>query len=352
MRRLLALAALALSLVACGGDDRPAAVEETSRWAVAAPADEGLDPERLHELDRYVREKLPNLTSLLVARHGRLVFERYYNGWGASDRFAIWSVTKSVVSALVGIAIADGKLKGVDQRLVDLVGSVPKDVDPDLGEITLRDLLTMRAGFTLAGDPRPEVGGVAYTGEANWVRSLLGRNLTSPPGTLFTYDNGVTHLVSAVLTRATGLPAAFYARDRLFRPLGIDEGGFWKPDPQGNTNGAYGLMLHARDMAKLGELYLREGRWDDEQIVPAAYVRRSTRRSVRLDESDGYGWFWWTPDPPAGGPRSYGALGYGGQAVVVTPALDLVVVTTAQGDEWPWDVWSLLYGFVVPAVED
>jgi CubicO group peptidase (beta-lactamase class C family) len=352
VRRLLGLAAIAVALVACGGGDRPAAVEETSRWALASPADEGLDPERLAELDRYVKAELPELTSLLVARHGRLVFERYYNGWGASDRFAVWSVTKSIVSALVGIAIREGKLKSVDQRLVDLVGDVPKGADPELRKITLRDLLTMRAGFTLEDDPRPDVGGVKYTGEPNWVRSLLGRDVTTAPGTRFTYDNGVTHLVSAVLTKVTGMPAAFYARDRLFRPLGIEEGGFWEPDPQGNTHGAYGLQLHARDLAKLGELYLHQGRWGDERIVPAAYVRRSTRRSVRLDQGEGYGYFWWTPDAPGAAPRSFAALGYGGQAIVVTPTLDLVVVTTAQGDEWPWDVWGLLYGFVVPAVED
>jgi CubicO group peptidase (beta-lactamase class C family) len=352
VRRLPGLLAIAFTLVACGGDDRPAAVEETSRWAVAAPADEGFDAEQLKQLDGYVKAKLPELTSLLVARHGRLVFEHYYNGYTARDRFAAWSVTKSVVSALVGIAIREGKLKSVDERLVDLVGDVPKGADPQLRTVRVRDLLTMTAGFSLEDDPRPDVGGIAYTVEPNWVRHLLERDVTSRPGTRFTYDNGVTHLVSAVLTRATGLPAAYYARDRLFRPLGIDEGGFWNADPQGNTQGAYGLQLHARDLAKLGELYLREGRWDDEQLVPAAYVRRSTSRHVRLGQGEGYGYFWWTPDAPGAAPRSYAALGYGGQSVVVTPALDLVLVTTAQGDEWPWDVWSLLYGFVVPAVED
>jgi CubicO group peptidase (beta-lactamase class C family) len=343
--RAVALLAVAVALGGCGGDDAPPTVEETGRWELSAPADEGIDPEQIERLDRQVRARSPELTSLLVARHGRLVFERYYNGSSARDRFTIWSVTKSVTSALVGIALKEGKLKSVDQRLVDLAGPIPNGADPQLDEIRLRDLLTMTAGFTLEGSPTAQVGGIEYTRDPNWTSYLLRRDMTSHPGTRFTYDNGVTHLVSIVLTRATGMPAAAYARTRLFRPLRIDELVFWPSDPQRNTHGAFGLQLHARDLAKLGELYLREGRWGDKQIVPAEYVRRSTRTHVHLGTDEGYGYFWWIADAK---PRSFAAFGYGGQSIIVTPSLDLVVVTTANGSDW--DVRELFERIILPAI--
>jgi CubicO group peptidase (beta-lactamase class C family) len=153
LARLAALAAVGASLVvplACGGGGERATVEDESRWVVAEPADEGFDARALARADRFARRSVPNLTSLLVARHGRLVLERYYRGAARDDRNHVFSITKSVVSALVGIALRDGQLRSVDQRLVEFVTALP-GVDPRWGFVTLRDLLTMTSGLEPEG---------------------------------------------------------------------------------------------------------------------------------------------------------------------------------------------------------
>jgi CubicO group peptidase (beta-lactamase class C family) len=275
--------------------------------------------------------------SLLVARDGRLVFERYYGAGVVNQIFDVYSVTKSVTSALVGIALAERKLESVDQRLVDVFPNYAKDGDPRLRRLTLAHLLTMRAGFS--ADPIEAAG--------NWTRELMSRPFEHQPGKVFVYDSGSSHLLSAVLTKVTGAQASMLARDRIFRPLGIRGGWRWPDDGQGVSVGGDGLAMRARDLAKLGQLYLQEGRWNGKQVVPAAWVRRSTRKQAVLAPGQGYGYQWWVQDGPRG--TAYAALGFGGQAIVVLPALDLVVVLTTvpRGET---DVRAIVR-LILPAVE-
>lgn len=252
--------------------------------------------------------------------------------------FDVYSVTKSVVSALVGIALADGKLESVDQRLVEFFPAHASVADSGLRQVTLADLLTMRAGFS--GEPI-EVSD-------NWIRTLMARPLEHEPGQVFVYDSGSSHLLSAVLTKVTGRMASALARERIFRPLGIGDGWRWPDDGQGVSVGGDGLGMRARDLAKLGQLYLQKGRWNGKQLVPAAWVRRSTRMQTTIGvPGQGYGYQWWVQKGPRG--TAYAALGYGGQAIVVFPALDLVVVLTTvpSGDT---DVRAIVR-MIVAAVE-
>lgn len=347
------LAATAVAVgSAVGGavaSDRP--VDVSGRWPVATPAGQGVDATLLQRGDAFVRRQLPTVTSLLVVRHGRLVFERYY---GSSQRTLgdVQSVTKSVVSALVGIALARGDLHGVDQELADflpardLVG-----VDPRIREITIEDLLTMRAGFE--GDA---VTGFDYTSTADWPRALVARRLAWDPGTHFAYDSGTVHLLSAVLTKATGMRASAYARRYLFGPIRLGTV-TWPSDPSGISLGGWGLELTARQMAKLGYLYLHGGRWGGRQVVPASWVTRSTTKRVATGlvgggwgypAASGYGYLWWRY--PRAVPAGFMAVGRGGQFVLVWPKLDLIVVTTARVQDGDWDLRSLLERFVLRAV--
>jgi CubicO group peptidase (beta-lactamase class C family) len=247
-------------------------------------------------------------------------------------------VTKSVTSALVGIALADGKLESVDQRLAEFFPGYASAADSGVRRVTLADLLTMRAGFS--GEP------IASSG--NWIRTLMTRPLEREPGRVFSYDSGSSHLLSAVLTKVTGEQAAALARERIFRPLGITGGWRWPDDGQGVSIGGDGLAMRARDLAKLGQLYLQEGQWNGKQVVPAAWVRRSTREHTGVGApGQGYGYQWWVQDGPRG--KAYAALGYGGQAIVVLPTLDLVVVLTTvpRGET---DVRAIIR-MILPAVE-
>jgi CubicO group peptidase (beta-lactamase class C family) len=329
----IAVAVFVLTVLVSGCGSRSASpVEKTGVWSRVTAAREGVDAKRLAAADRWAQSRVPALTSLLVARHGRLVFERYYHLGAPNQRVPILSVTKSIISTLVGIALADGKLKTLDVKLRDVLGSdIPADADPRVPLITLRELLTMTAGFgSTATDPFGD-GGNAYRTTPNWVHTILGSPPATDPGTAFAYDNGDAHLVSAILQHVTGETAAAFARANLFHPLRINPGN-WSADRQGVTDGAAGLELYPRDLAKLGELYLRAGRWGDRQVVPALYVRAATTGQVSPEAAVpglGYGYFWWTYRGP-GVPRLFLALGSGGQFVIVVPSRDAVIVLTSS----------------------
>jgi CubicO group peptidase (beta-lactamase class C family) len=253
-------------------------------------------------------------------RDGRPVLERYYHGSDASQPYVLHSITKSVVSALVGIALEEGLLRSLDQRLPELLGPLPSRIDPRVRTITLRQLLTMTAGW----------GGEAVSGD-HVVRAVLRRPLARAPGSGWQYDSGSSHLVSAILTRATGRDTASYAQEKLFHPLGIQPYQ-WSADPQGISSGSSGLVLRPRELALFGELFRSGGRWGERQLVPEAWVRESTSAHVRTDDPDvGYGYLWWTGDAT----HTYAALGYGGQAVVVAPRERAVVAVTADAENPP-----------------
>jgi CubicO group peptidase (beta-lactamase class C family) len=349
----------------------------TAGWRTAAPADQGMDPAVLGELDRQVPDQYPQVRSLLVVRHGYLVYERYWQGFDAADGQEIHSVTKSVISALVGIALGEHKLRGLDQTVGELLAThLPAHADPRLAAVTVRQLLTMTGG--LPGDD-PSTGGdqrlsVRLFRSRDWLGHILGRPLADNPGTTFAYSNASSHLLSAIVADATGQSTLAFARARLFGPLGIDSDNAFQPkaerqtatpaqqqayqqaavawprDPQGYHFGFGETKLPPRDLAKLGYLYLNGGRWDSTQLVPAGYVRASTRPHSRPFGRVGYGYQWWTDTVALHG--SFYASGFGGQRIQVVPDLDLVVVITADAAQERFDAESLVGQTIIPAVTD
>jgi CubicO group peptidase (beta-lactamase class C family) len=251
------VAATLLGLAGFGGDrsagDR-SAVDVSGVWRRASPSSEGVDSKLLGEIDRRALDEVQSLESLLVVRHGWIVFEHDYYG-DAANSHDVQSATKSVVSLLVGIALHEGAIKSLDQPLSDfLPRQTTRGLDPRVRRITLRQLLEMRAGFALDVDSE---GTPAFESATNWTQAILARPLASDPGQSFAYDGGASHLLSVVLTRATEMPADEYARKRLFRPLGIPDSRWsWDRDTKGNAEGPTGLSLHARDMARIGQLLL------------------------------------------------------------------------------------------------
>jgi CubicO group peptidase (beta-lactamase class C family) len=362
---------------------RPAAVSgqrdywPTAGWRTAPPGRLGVDPKVVADLDTNVAYH-PQLRSLLVVRHGYLVYERYWNGDAHTGQEA-FSVTKSFTGALVGIALGDHHLRSLDRTVGELLAAhLPATADPRLAKVTVRQLLTMSSG--LAGDDL-SLGGDYDLLERlhqsrDWVRHILGRKLVARPGAAFAYSNAGSHLLSAIVADATGRSTLAFARSRLFGPLGIHtEHAFqpvasadptraerqayaqakvaWPTDPQGYQLGFGGLKLPARDLAKLGYLFLNGGRWDGVQVVPAGYVRASTQRQSRPPPGgpfDGYGYQWWVTSEH--GHPSFLAVGYGGQFVQVISDLDLVVVITSDAENGRGDARNLVGESIVPAVTD
>jgi CubicO group peptidase (beta-lactamase class C family) len=327
-------------LVGCGsstkdlGASRPAAIAYTplSRddWAVSTPAEQGLDPDLVDELYRDAAD-LDTLYSLLVVKNGTLVAEGYFNKGSVDQKDRLQSATKSYTSALVGIALEQGCLSSVDQKLLDFFPEI-QVTDPRKEQITLRNMLEMRAGY-----PNEE------TDQALWD-GLLSRRypplieafpLVSDPGTRFHYSNLTSDWLGIIVDRECGKSLKAYAEEHLFTPLDV-EPGEWGQDAEGHNNGCGDLHLTARDAAKFGQLYLDEGLYKGNQIVPADWVRDSlqtysvkeafVKRVGRFREI-GYGYHWWSAR--AGKHKVNFAWGHGGQLIVLVDELDLVVVTTS-----------------------
>ena len=337
--------------VACtAGAPLGAGTPEPSLGATAHSSPSVVPPERTvdfaamkRELTRRMGDGDPTLSavrSVLVSVDGVTVMS-YYHDRKPTEQAHVYSVTKSVISILVGIAIDEGLLR-LDQTLPELLPTHQTQMSPEVASITLRQLLTMTAGF-------PEVGiGVEL---ADAVGDIVSNGLVNEPGALFGYTDSGAHLVAAALAEAIDRPILDYAREKLLDPLGVDtrpawqgwdtgsagngfdKPGFaWATDRSGINLGGFGLKLTAPDMVKLGELYVNGGNWNGRQIVSQEWVRESTALQVTEEQqTEGpYGFFWWLGkfnEHPG-----FAASGLFGQKIYCLPDLDLVVVVTSAGD--------------------
>jgi CubicO group peptidase (beta-lactamase class C family) len=346
----------------------------TAGWRTAGPDQQGMEPAVLEDLNTAVPNFYSQVRSVLVIRHGYLVYERYWHGFTASDGHDSRSVTKSFVSALVGIALRDRHLESLDQTVEELLAEhLPANADPRLRKATVKQLLAMTSG--LAGDDS-SLGGDDKISDRmlssrDWIHHILRRRLESNPGERSAYSDATSHLLSAIVADATGQSTMAFARAELLGPLGIATNHAleltvnhwpvtqaeletfeqatvaWPRDPQGYNFGGGGLKLPARDLAKLGYLYLNGGRWDGTQVVPADYVRASTQPQSDPGIGD-YGYQWWVTDDY--GYDTFRAQGYGGQLIYVIPELDLVVVITSDPNQERNDAGNLVWATIVPAV--
>lgn len=318
--------------------------------AAAAPEEAAaVDPARLEEaLARAA--SLDRLHALIVARDGEPVVERVFRGPGLDTPVNVKSVAKSVIAALVGAAIDRGVLTGADQPIGPLLGdALPGEADPRVAEITLGDLLSMRSGLERTSGPNYG----RWVASGNWVRHIVTRPFVAEPGGQMLYSTGNSHLLSAILTRATGRSTLALARDWLGRPLGIDVPA-WDRDPQGIYLGGNNMALAPRDLLRFGELYRRGGIFDGRRVLPESWIDASwtarTRSPFSGDEY-GYGWFL----RMVGGYEAAYARGFGGQLVVVVPELGMTVVATSDQttrtrvDAYGDALWALIADGLVPA---
>jgi CubicO group peptidase (beta-lactamase class C family) len=309
-------------------------------WPISTLEEQGLDSKRLAELVDLIRagERFPRLHCLLIIRHGYLVVEEYFNNWQADGLHTLQSVSKSFTSALVGMAIAKGEFKGVDEKVLDFFPDIRgiANMDERKASIRLKDLLTMRSGTDYhergPDSPHEQLNRLLK----GWDKFYLDRPMLRQPGTEFLYDSGGVILLSAILKNRTGMHAHEYADRFLFKPLRIEKK-FWLRNLEGQTHAGGGLALAARDTAKFGLLYLKNGKWADEQVVPEEWVRESFRMHVDLtikgQPPSGYGYLWWilAPDPRGNGRQYvYAARGRFGQYIFIVPEHDMVVVVNGD----------------------
>lgn len=296
-------------------------------------------------------DSLPRLRCLLVARHGEIHAERCYRGYEPGAYANVKSVSKSVLSALVGIAIGNGDLEGADQAVVPLLDEYIDGI-PDVRKrrITIGHLLSMQSGLERTSGRNYG----AWVNTSDWVGNAIRRPMVAEPGGRMLYSTGNYHLLSAILTAETGRTTLDLARTGLGEPLGIRIPG-WPRDPQGIYFGGNDMRLSPRAMIRFGELYRNGGTVDGTEVVPAGWVRTSLEprtRSPWSGEEYGYGWFL----GETGGHPVFYAWGYGGQFIFVVPNLELTVVTTShpaapRGGGHLRSIHDLLDDWIVPAAE-
>lgn len=270
---------------------------------------------------------LPRLRSLVVSHRGAIVLERYFNGARATQPANIKSASKSVIAALVGIAVSRGQIKDVDQKIATYFPELSTDPEPRKRDITIEDLLTMRSG--LESTSGRNYG--AWVQSPNWVRFVLRRKMLDDPGTRVEYSTGSSHLLSAILTKATKMSTWQFAQEELAKPLGFSLPK-WPTDPQGIHFGGNEMLMTPRQMIRFGELYLNEGRTGERQVISKDWIKQTQigRGRSRWGSDREYGMGFWIRD--FGGHASYYAWGYGGQFIFVVPDRDLVIVTTSRSD--------------------
>jgi CubicO group peptidase (beta-lactamase class C family) len=351
LRAKVFMQALSLSIVLTGlsacaprAAEMPssARMSPTRGWTLTAPEEQGIDSQALLDGYRGIVEKGVNVHAMLIARNGALVSEAYFHPYTADDMINIHSCTKSILSALVGIAIKEGAIRGVDQKVLDFFPeTLLQNLSASKKKITIRHLLTMSAGLAVQ-HPDTEM-----KSSPDWIRYVLDLPMAEEPGSRFNYSDATAHLLSAVLQKATGMSAMDYATAKLFRPMGINA--LWPSDPQGISMGFSEINMTPRDMAKIGLLYLNKGMWDGVQLVPAFWIAVSTTPKIWTGADD-YGYLWWTPQ------GSFQARGLGEQYIVVAPAANVIAVITnglAQGESVDLgSAASVIKGNTLPANPD
>ena len=337
-------------------------------WPLSTLESEGINPEPVIQVANQIRSQAyKNIHSFLIVRNGKLVFEAYYTGtdgardvveFGEQTLHDTRSVSKSITSTLIGIAIDRGYIDSVDVPIARFFPEYARHLTEEKERITLKHLLTMTAGFNWdqSGAHNSEPGSLNSEAQMenaiDFIEYVLSRDMSDEPGSRFNYNSGCFILLAGVIKRASGMHVDKFADNHLFAPLGIDHSEWWYTK-SGLPQTHAGLRLRPRDMAKIGQLYVDNGRFHGRQVVSAAWISESAKGHY---SNDRYGFGWWLDHFPYHG-RSVDVLaaeGNGGQFIFAIPELSLVIVFTGgnYGSSVANQVFRIAIDHVLPAVSE
>lgn len=327
------------------------AIWPTNGWETINPISASMKANTLNGMDNYIENwndahPLSHLDSVVVFRNGYLVKDWYYLLWDAEDIHSLWSVTKSFTGTLMGIAIQEGFIPSVNEFVLDyFTDRNISNVDSRKEAITIEHLLMMSTGLAYPGD---DFIWSSWMNAPDQVQFILNLPMATTPGSIFNYDTGGSHLLSAIIQEATNMTMVDFALQYLFKPLGITKFN-WQADKQNITYGGHGLFLTPGDMAKLGYLYLNDGYWDGQKILPTNWTQTVTQTEWGLGGGWGYAQQWWTQSYL----NAYCARGRYGQSIFVLPEHDIIVVFTASlsvSEEEPYI--NIIANYVLSALID
>jgi len=307
----------------------------TQGWRTVAPEEQNFDSAKLAEGLGLMRQRGLDIHSFMLVRNGYVVLDAYFYPYDGKSVHELASVSKSIMTTLIGIAVDQGNLKLDDKMLSFFPQRKIANRDQRKERITVRQLASMSSGLDCTAQ-NDEQTLQEMRPTQDWVQFALDRRVRWEPGTRFEYCSPAIHLLSPILQKATGMTALEFAKKYLFEPLGIRDV-LWLTDPQGYNRGSEGVYLQPRDAAKLGYLWLNKGVWEGKQVVSRQWVEDSVKVQMKTGGGDDYGYGWWiATDEPA----AYNAIGRGGQRIIVVPGWNLVIVTTGGGYSFdaiePW----------------
>ena len=319
----------------------------TQGWRSASPESQGMDSEYLLKMMETIWEQEIGVNSVLIIRNGHIVLEANGYAYHRDDLRNIRSCTKSVASALIGIAIDKGYIQSVHQPVLDFFPDrKAKRLNANKKAMTLENVLTMTTGLKCRDSHRYQWDGLTRMRKhRDWVKYMIDLPMSEKPGTHFEYCNGASFLLSAMLQNQTGMNALSFAEKNLFAPLGISNIK-WPSNPRGITIGWGQLKMRPRDMAKFGYLYMNDGLWNGKQIISSQWIKESTQKHTIATGLTGYGYQWWIINDDI-----YTAIGYEGQFIIVAPKEKLVTVfTSSLPFKAMYTPVGLLGAYILPAV--
>jgi CubicO group peptidase (beta-lactamase class C family) len=330
-------------------------------WRSTQAKKQGFSKSIIKSLIKRLRNgQIRDLNSLLIVRNGYLVVEEYFNGSSAEDVHTLQSDSKSITSLLIGIALQQGKIHNVQDKVLDYFPEYApvRRLDEFKAALTIEDLLTMQTGFDWS-ESNYDLSPLKQLNECNcdWLRFVLDWQMRERPGTRFEYNSGGVILLGGIIRQVDGISVDHFAQQNLFQPLGISREWWYQGLPQGLAHTGGGLNMRAKDMAKIGYLVLRRGRWQDQQVISENWLAQSMQHHVRNPRTFGahpvdYGYLWWLlPLDSEQDEDIYTAAGARDQWIFVIPKYDMVVVVTGNTSTTFAQPVDFLYGDILRAVQ-
>ena len=319
-------------------------------WAVDSLAGSGIDSDLMQNMIESINKgEFGKVHSVLIAKDGKLVFEKYFDGFYINDLNSLQSCTKSIGSILIGLAIDNGFVKGVNQKVLDFFPGYRYEVDKKWNDIELKHLLTMSVGLNWDRNTHDRV----YEMSNDVIETTLEQKFSHEPGQIFEYRNPQTDLLSGIIMNSSKKPVQGFAKEYLFEPLGINEFSWdnFKKNSYPLMSGS--LALSSRAMLKIGQLVLDKGKWNGKQVVPEKWINESTSFKIQTDQSFGYGYLWWLGESKVKpGLKAVFAIGVAGQHIVIIPEKNIVVVTTADNmDKAPEFLLKMIDEYIVKGIK-
>ncbi|TFH02719.1 MAG: class C beta-lactamase-related serine hydrolase [Candidatus Thorarchaeota archaeon] len=319
-------------------------------WTATTPEEQGMDPTILDDMMQFIEDQEVPIKGLVVTRNGYIVKEGYWFYNTELSTHQIFSCTKSFTGALVGIAIKEGFIDNVSQKVLDFFPEMTiENMDSRKEAMTLEHVLTMTTGLDWnewnTSYQNPENMYYQMFGSPNPIQFFLNLPTVYDPGTHWVYTTGASHLLSAIIQEATSMTTRNFAEEYLFDPLNMTIGG-WAVDLQGINNGGTQLYVSCRTMAKLGLLYLNNGTWDGREIMTGEYVAQSIYPHTSIDATRHYGYQWWLNTNEG----FYSARGSNGQYIIVVPEYNIVISIAANADEPGEDINEDILEYVLNSI--